>query len=443
MKASRIQINGIVQGVGFRPFVYRIAMENNLNGWVQNTSGGVIIEVEGRDEDLRQFISLLQLDLPPLARVETFREETIPHTGYSGFAIKPSEKISQAYSLVSPDAAICPDCARELFDPRDRRYRYPFINCTNCGPRFTIIRDMPYDRPYTTMSTFPMCPDCDHEYHDPLDRRFHAQPIACPVCGPQVTLLDASGRLAEKEEAVQQTRKLIRQGRIAAIKGLGGYLLACDAHNPHAVQALRSRKKRSQKPFALMAFSSEIIQNYCTVEDGELQLLQSRQMPIVLLAKKSTSTLPQEIAPTQHNFGFMLPYTPLHLLLCEPQQGYPDVLVMTSANISDEPILYQDAEMNRLFELADVVLTHNRPIHIRTDDSVVRFFASTPVPVRRSRGYAPEPVLLPDPQPETLACGALLKNTITLTRSNRAFVSPYIGDLENLDTYESDRKSVV
>ncbi len=442
MKACRIRINGIVQGVGFRPFVYRIANENNIKGWVQNTSGGVVIEAEGGNENLKRFSTELKQELPPLARIETFKEEMIHPNGYEHFEIKSSEKIPQEYSLVAPDAAICPDCARELFDPSDRRFRYPFINCTNCGPRFSIITDMPYDRPFTTMASFEMCTDCRKEYHNPSDRRFHAQPIACPVCGPQIALLSRNGILAEKEEALQSARMHIKEGKIIAVKGIGGYLLACDAHDQRTIQLLRERKRRSLKPFGLMAFSEETIRKYCLVNDAESRILHSMQMPLVLLEKNNINHLPREIAPSQISLGFMLPYTPLHLLLCEPEIDFPDVLVMTSANISDEPILYRDSEMNRLFELADYILTHNRPIHIRTDDSVVRVFSEVVLPVRRSRGIAPEPVSLPDVLPEILAVGAHLKNTITLTRSKRAFVSPYIGDLENIDTYEAFQTTI-
>lgn len=442
MKASRIKINGIVQGVGFRPFVFRIANQNNLNGWVQNTSGGVVIEIEGENIAMDRFLTLLQQELPPLARIETFYEETINPNGYIRFEIRPSKKNTEEYSLVPPDAAICPDCARELFDPTNRRFRYPFINCTNCGPRFTIIKDMPYDRPNTTMSSFTMCDDCNKEYHDPLDRRFHAQPIACPECGPQISLVGKSGVIATKNDAILSARTYIQKGYIVAIKGLGGYLLACDAHNQETLQKLRERKRRSQKPFALMAFNLEMIRKYCFVNNEEQLILQSMQMPIVLLTKNNQNNLPNEVAPSQNTLGFMLPYTPLHLLLCEPDRNYPDVLVMTSANISDEPILYRDEEIYRLFELSDFVLTHDRPIHIRTDDSVVREFAGTITPIRRSRGFAPESVSIPAYIPDILSVGALLKNTITITHQNRAFVSPYIGDLENIETYEAFESTI-
>lgn len=442
MKAIRYLINGVVQGVGFRPFIYRIALENHLTGWVKNTSAGVELEVEGDEIELEAFRSALITEQPPLARIENISDEYIPLNGHTAFTIKPSIKTSGEYSLVPPDYAICSDCARELFDPSNRRYRYPFINCTNCGPRLTIIKEMPYDRSSTTMSFFGLCKKCESEYNNPLDRRYHAEPIACPDCGPQVTLLDQSGIKKEKEAAIQLTRKLISDGKIIAIKGLGGYLLACDAHNTNTIEKLRVRKNRSQKPFALMAFSSSKMAEYCLVSNDEKSLLESRQMPIVVLDKRLGIDLPEEIAPNQRTLGFMQPYTPLHLLICEPEVNYPDVLIMTSANISDEPILYDDSDTNRLFKLADYVLTNNRPIHIRVDDSVYRLYSGTPVPTRRSRGFAPDPIQLPKIQPEALACGALLKSTVTLTKADKAFVSPYIGDLENLDTFAAYQSTI-
>ncbi len=322
-------------------------------------------------------------------------------------------------------------------DPADRRFRYPFINCTNCGPRYSIIQDMPYDRAVTTMSGFPMCPECEKDYLDPQNRRFHAEPIACPVCGPQVSLVQDRIVLAEKDEAISLAREMIASGKIVAVKGLGGFLLACDAHNEEAVIRLRERKRRSQKAFALMAPSIEIIRSYCHVSPLEAAMLTSQISPIVILDQLDEIDLPDAIAPGQKTMGMMLPYTPLHVLLCATSTNYTDLLVMTSGNMSEEPIIYRDDQMHRLDILADAYLTHDRPIHVRMDDSVVRVISGTPSLIRRSRGYAPEPIILPQNQPATLALGALLKNTITFTNEDRAFTSQFIGDLENMETLRS------
>jgi hydrogenase maturation protein HypF len=434
IRGIRLLANGVVQGVGFRPFVYHLAKENELTGWVQNSSAGVVMEINGPQNHLDKFLHSLESELPPLARIESLTTTPVDPAHYTVFEIRPSEKRADAFSLIPPDVAICDDCRRELFDPSNHRYRYPFINCTNCGPRFSIIQDMPYDRPATTMADFPLCPVCGAEYNNPEDRRFHAQPIACPTCGPQVSFYEQDKLLARKEEAIQLARRFIREGMIVAVKGLGGFLLACDAANETAVTELRRRKRRSDKAFALMAFDVDTIRKYCDVSPEEADLLTSRQMPIVILPRNGTP-LPAALAPGQTTLGVMLPYTPLHLLLCEPEPRYPDFLVMTSANISEEPIIYRDEEIHKLDGLADGFLTHDRPIHIRMDDSVVRFSKRQPVFLRRSRGYAPEPIPMPFPMPSILACGALLKNTFTFTKDRSAFMSPFIGDLENLETY--------
>lgn len=437
MDGLRLLINGVVQGVGFRPFVYKLAVQNKLTGWVQNTSAGVVIELNGTKDRLDSFMDQFDSDLPPLARVETIDRQLIFPNGYIGFEIRNSIKDGQAFSLVPPDMAICPDCLRELQDPSDRRFRYPFINCTNCGPRYSIIQDMPYDRLVTTMSGFPMCPDCEKEYLDPSNRRFHAQPIACPVCGPQVTLVQDQMVLAEKDFAIDLARDFIMSGKIVAVKGLGGFLLACDAHNEDAVLRLRDQKRRSMKAFALMAPSMDVIRTYCNVSALEEGLLSSNISPILILQRSGSKDLPDAIAPGQCTLGMMLPYTPLHIMLCAQTNNYTDLLVMTSGNMSEEPIIYRDNEMHRLDNPADAYLTHNRPIHIRADDSVLRVISGNPSMIWRSRGYAPAPIPLPIEQPSTLACGALLKNNITVTTSDRAFVSQFIGDLENMETYRS------
>jgi len=439
----RIRISGIVQGVGFRPFVYSQAVKNNLKGWVRNTSAGVEIEVDGIQGALDLFIQSFETSLPPLARIDSFQIEECPADSYTAFEIIASQVQPGDFIPVSPDMTICPDCQRELFTPTDRRFRYPFINCTNCGPRFTIIKDIPYDRPMTTMAGFPLCPDCEKEYHDPLNRRFHAQPVACPVCGPEVRFITDNHTASEGNDAILTAREWLKEGKIIAIKGLGGYHLACDAFNQIAVDELRRRKKRSDKPFALMAFNLEVIRKYCLVSDDEEKLLLSRQRPIVLLERKPGSSISEEVAPYQNTVGVMLAYTPLHLLILEPAEAFPDLLVMTSGNLSEEPIAYQDGDAShRLFSLADAFLTHNRPIHMRVDDSVARVMAGKPTISRRARGYAPDPIQLPISMPPILAVGAELKNTFCLTRDHYAFLSHHIGDLENHETLVSFEEGI-
>jgi len=438
----KIRVRGIVQGVGFRPFVYGLAIQNHLTGWVRNTSAGVEIELNGSPAGLDRFEATLRTQPPPLARIDEFSSEETPPNGYTAFQIFESQPQPGKFIPISPDVSICTDCQRELFDPSDRRYRYPFINCTNCGPRFTIIKDIPYDRPKTTMAGFPMCTQCEAEYHDPLDRRFHAQPTACPVCGPQVWLETITGR-TDGDDAIRKARQLLQQGKILAIKGLGGFHLACDATNPVAVDTLRERKKRSAKPFALMAFDLHTISTHCAISAEEAVLLQSKQHPIVLLEKHPGSTIVDGVAPGQRSLGFMLPYTPLHMLLTEPETGFPAVLVMTSGNLSEEPIAYRDDEAHeRLQGLADAWLLHDRPIHMRVDDSVVRVAFNAPYLLRRARGYAPDPLTLPFEMPSILATGAELKNTFCLTRDRYAFISHHIGDLENYETLRSFEEGI-
>jgi hydrogenase maturation protein HypF len=450
IRSANIHITGIVQGVGFRPFVYGLATQFGLTGWVRNTSSGVDIEVDGTNDGLENFVNSLRLHLPPLARIDTFEITYQAPRNYSRFEIIESEAVAGAFLPISPDVSICPDCLGELFDPTNRRYLYPFINCTNCGPRFTIITDIPYDRPNTTMAEFEICDDCRAEYTNPLDRRFHAQPVACPVCGPQVWLEDAAGnKLSEGADAILDLQVLISDGKIVAIKGLGGFHLACDATNAEAVAELRHRKLRVEKPFALMMPDLATAEEHCWIEKTECELLESHQRPIVLLRRKAESPIVKDVAPGQDHLAVMLPYTPIHYLLFSSKTaGKPGVskippLVMTSGNLSEEPIaIKNDEARQRLSSLADAFLMHNREIQTRCDDSVVRI-ARTNVEnasiyfLRRSRGYAPDPIRLPFDVPPTLAVGPELKNTFCLTRERYAFISHHIGDMENYETLRS------
>ncbi len=433
----QLEIRGMVQGVGFRPFVYNLAKKYALRGHVFNDTRGVHIEVEGESRAIDDFVGALQSNAPPLARIDSLEfHGNLDPVGYSDFIIRDSSSVVEKLALLSPDAATCSDCLRELFDPENRRYRYPFINCTNCGPRFTIIEDIPYDRGNTTMKVFRMCADCDREYHDPADRRFHAQPNACPACGPQVMLNTWTGN-----DAISEAIRRIQRGETGAIKGIGGYHLVCDALNSDAVSLLRARKYREDKPFALMAQDLSVIRDFCIVNNEEEKLLNSHRRPIVLLLKKPDCALPEAVAPGLNYLGFMLPYSPLHHLLLADQPG---PLVMTSGNVSEEPIAYQDADaFRRLSGIADWFLTHNREIHVRCDDSVARIVQGNESIVRRSRGYVPDPISLPfEFRKQILACGAELKNTFCLTRGNEAFVSHHIGDLENLETLRSFKDGI-
>ena len=437
----QIHVKGIVQGVGFRPFVYNLAVQHGLVGWVRNTSSGVDIEVNGNAQSIAAFLKTLSTYPPPLAQIDQIESFPVPPDGYTSFEIFQSQSVSGEFIPVSPDVAICDDCRRELFDPANRRYRYPFINCTNCGPRFTIIKDIPYDRPLTTMASFTMCQACQAEYENPADRRFHAQPVACPDCGPYVWFESSTQVLPG--DGIQTAREWLRAGKILVIKGLGGFHLACDATNPEAVHTLRERKQRSQKPFALMAFDLKTIEQYCTVSPVEAKLLQSPTHPIVLLYRRADSHIADEAAPNQKTLGLMLPYTPLHLLLTEPAPGFPELLVMTSGNLSEEPICYEnDDARQRLKNLADGFLMHNRPIHMRVDDSVAREFEKKPYFIRRSRGLAPNPVRLASPVRQILAAGGELKNTFCLTRHEYGFVSHHIGDMENYETLRSFEEGI-
>ena len=431
-RALRVAVQGVVQGVGFRPFVYRLAHQYRVAGWVRNTSWGVEMEVEADADDLARFVHGLRDQAPPLAHIESLSSKEIPVDGCRGFEILHSEAQAGAYQLISADIATCADCLRELFDPNDRRYRYPFTNCTNCGPRFTIIADVPYDRPLTTMRAFRMCPRCQREYDDPLDRRFHAQPNACPECGPSLTLLDRDGRQVACGDALERSAGLLRQGCTVAIKGLGGYQLACDGTNARAVARLRKRKHRPHKPLAVMLADLAAVEEHTTPSDAERELLTSPAAPIVLIPWREDSCIVRGVAPGNRFLGVMLPYTPLHHVLLH-DVAVP--LVMTSGNLVEEPIARDNQEaLRRLQGIADYFLTHNRGIHARYDDSVWFAPSGIPQPIRRARGFAPFPIRLPFETRPILACGAELKNTFCLTRDRYAFLSQHIGDLENLET---------
>ena len=449
----RIEVSGIVQGVGFRPYVYRLATGRHLRGTIRNTSAGVTIEIQGPAETVQDFVEHLPAEAPPLARITSLAVHEVPCVvvhigGDQDFRIVHSAEGEEVRTLISPDVAICSDCLREMFDANDRRYRYPFINCTNCGPRFTIIRDIPYDRPSTSMAVFPMCPDCLAEYEAPLNRRFHAQPNACWECGPRVELWDKSGKRIECRDPIAEAVSALHAGLVVAVKGLGGFHLAADATNPAAVALLRQRKRRVEKPFAVMVPDLRAAGEICELDGAASAVLQSIQRPIVLLPKKlrpggDASIIPDEVAPFNRYLGIFLPYTPLHYLLLA--DGGFKALVMTSGNQSEEPIAIDNQEaVDRLNGLADRFLVHNRDILLRCDDSVVRVAGGIPRQLRRSRGFVPVPVFLKDDpnaddqtrndRPSVLAVGGELKNTICLTKGQHAFLSQHVGDLENAES---------
>jgi hydrogenase maturation protein HypF len=434
VSASKVEVRGIVQGVGFRPFVFQLAEDHGLYGHVANTSSGVQIHVEGASARIEAFIRAIGAQAPPLAQITAIESRSTTPKQCTAFQIIPSRRGAGRSALISPDVAICGDCLREMQDPRDRRHGYPFINCTNCGPRYTIIDDVPYDRPKTSMRHFRMCSACQAEYDNPRDRRFHAQPNACDECGPRVALERPDGTVLTGEHGIHRAATLLADGQIVAVKGLGGYHLAADATNNRAVTRLRRRKHREEKPLALMAPDLETIRTFAHIDPDEIEVLTSPQRPIVLLRQRTNAVIAEAVAPRNAWFGVMLPYTPLHHLLLA--HGFT-ALVMTSGNRSDEPIAIADADARvRLAPIADAFLVHDREIYLRCDDSIVRKTAGTTRFLRRSRGYVPVPVFLRRRQPAVLACGAELKNTVCLVKDDRAFVSQHIGDLENLATYD-------
>jgi hydrogenase maturation protein HypF len=450
---ERVRVRGTVQGVGFRPFVYRLATQLALAGWVVNDAEGVLAEVEGDPGAIEDFVRRLSSEAPPLARVASVEREAREPQRATGFAIGESRG-GLAATAVTPDAATCPDCLAELLDPRDRRYRYPFINCTHCGPRFTITRGVPYDRPLTTMAPFRMCPACDAEYHDPLDRRFHAQPDACAACGPRLAFLAEDGTPREGDP-VALAMALVRAGKVVAVKGLGGFHLVCDARNVHAVARLRAVKHREEKPFAVMVANWASLAPFAQVDEAARRLLESRERPIVLCPKREgCDERLAGVAPGVSELGAMLPYTPLHWLLFLEASGeaggtgwtrraQETVLVMTSANPGGEPLVTgNDEALRRLEGLADAYLVHDREIGARCDDSVVRPIPGGAAFVRRARGYTPRAIRLPRAGPPVLAGGGYLKNTVCLTRGDEAFLSPHIGDLDNGASCEALEEAV-
>jgi hydrogenase maturation protein HypF len=442
MERRAIAVEGIVQGVGFRPFVYGLATRLDLCGFVKNCTGGVLIEIEGEAGALDHFLAELTSKAPPLAQIERVSWERQPSRHDQLFRIEPSEADQAAQVFVSPDVATCADCLAELFDPADRRYRYPFLNCTNCGPRLTIVTGAPYDRARTTMASFGMCALCRAEYDDPVNRRFHAQPTCCPACGPQLRALDEHGRPLETVDPLAHFVAAVRNGKIGALKGLGGYHLVCDARAAAVVAELRRRKHRDEKPFAIMVRDLQAAEALCEVQPAERELLLSARRPIVLLRKRPTAVVAEGVAPGNPALGVMLPYTPVHHLLMETLANGP--LVMTSGNRSDEPIAYQDTEAaERLLGIADVFLTHNRPIHVRCDDSVTRVVGGQELPLRRSRGYAPQPITLPVPCPRpTLAVGGQFKGTFALGQERHAFLSHHLGDLDHFDAFQAFTRDI-
>jgi hydrogenase maturation protein HypF len=472
----RAHIEGVVQGVGFRPFLHQLATRHGLAGWVLNATDGVTLEVEGPAERVQAFLRDIPLQKPKAAAIDQFSTETVAPLGEQEFRIRASVAREGEFVLVSPDLCVCEPCLAETADPHDRRYRYPFTNCTDCGPRFTLIEDLPYDRPRTTMAPFVMCADCAHEYENPSDRRYHAQPNACPVCGPQVWL-EPEPKL-QAGDAIEAAARLLEQGRILAIRGLGGFHLACDATNEDAVRLLRQRKGREEKPFAMMAASVQRVAVFCEVAEAESELLESVRRPVVLLQRKPDARLAQAVAPGNRYLGFMLPYTPLHAILLSDVRV--PALVMTSANLTDEPICRtNDEARHRLKDLADAFLLHNREIRMRCDDSVARVALVVPpsggslprlddgppeggttstapgqiqnpksqiqnheMVLRRSRGYAPFPVRVDFELRQVLACGAELKNTFCFSREHYLFLSQHIGDLQDAETADYYREAL-
>jgi hydrogenase maturation protein HypF len=446
-KQQRVEIlvQGTVQGVGFRPFIYNLASRFEISGTVTNTSDGVVITAAAQDDRLQLFLQAVQQEAPPLARITSLNTRSLPdttETGVPSFTILPSVAGTFANTAIPPDISLCEDCLRELLDPEDRRFHYPFINCTNCGPRFTIVETIPYDRPQTSMKVFPMCNVCTKEYHDPGNRRFHAQPNACPDCGPHISLHDSAGIRIPANSPLAQTAAALRDGQILAIRGLGGFHLSANGCSAQAVALLRKRKGRPDKPLAIMVANIENGDKFCEIDPSAKKLLLSPEHPIVLLKKREQSPLADNLSPGIDEIGVMLPYTPLHHLLFQ-QKGCPEALVMTSGNISGTPICTANSDaLSQLKAIADLFLLHNRDIITRVDDSVVRIMADQPVILRRARGFAPAPIQVALNLPNILACGPGLKNTFSLGRGNNVFLSQHIGDLDNLASYEFYQESI-
>ncbi|MBN8570133.1 MAG: carbamoyltransferase HypF [Ignavibacteria bacterium] len=440
MKNVLINIQGTVQGVGFRPFVYRLAQELNIKGWIINSSAGVQIEAEGDENDMEKFLTRLKNGKPVNSTINDFKYVNSDIKNFTKFEIKESNNSTIKTALILPDLATCPDCLNEIFNPKERRYLYPFTNCTNCGPRFSIIESIPYDRANTTMKEFEMCNDCRNEYKNPLDRRFHAEPIACPKCGPQIKLYNERKELIAGNEIIKKAAEVILNGKIIALKGLGGYQLIVDARNNEAVKRLRERKHREEKPFAMMFPSLELIKKCCEVSGEEERLLLSVQSPIVLLKKKENNLISEDISKENNYYGVMLPYTPLHHLLMK-KLNTP--IVATSGNISDEPICITNEEsFEKLNSIADFFLTHDRKIVRQVDDSVVRVIKNKPFMIRRARGYAPYPLILDEEIPSVIAVGGQLKNTVAISNGKNVFISQHIGDLDSKEAYSAFKKII-
>ncbi|HQI00399.1 MAG TPA: carbamoyltransferase HypF [Deltaproteobacteria bacterium] len=440
IRRVRLRFSGIVQGVGFRPFIYRLAVSHGLTGFVQNRQDGVVVELQGRSGPIESFMARCMKELPPLAQVSDLTTEDIEPSKEDSFRIVPSEEEGRPEVHISPDAATCDDCLAELFDPEDRRHRYPFINCTNCGPRLTIITGIPYDRKNTSMNAFPLCERCGREYGDPRDRRFHAEPNACPVCGPELTLLDEKGEKIECSDPVEKAIELLREGYVVVVKGIGGFHLAADASSSEALSRLRERKYREEKPFAVMVKDLPHARALAEITSWEEELLSNPERPIVLVKKKAADAISPLVAPGMANLGIMLPYAPLHHLLLEG--GFP-ALVMTSANQTDEPIcIDNDEALKRLKGIADYYLLHNRDIIVRCDDSVATVVQRAPRLMRRSRGYVPKPIIMPRSYPTTLGLGGHLKSTTCIIKGDFAFLSPHIGDMETPEARDFFHESV-
>ena len=433
----RVCVRGVVQGVGFRPFVYACAAALGLSGSVRNDSSGAVIEVEGEAGQIDDFLARLRDRPPPLAVIEAIETRDIAVVGGTGFTIADTSRSAGGRTLASPDVATCAECAAEQRDPTNRRHRHAFVNCTNCGPRFTIIASLPYDRASTTMAPFTMCQDCAIEYNDPADRRFHAQPVCCPRCGPTLRYRDSDGQSTESEDALRQARRVLSDGGIVAVKGIGGYHLACDAANDRAVAELRTRKRRGDKPFAVMVADLATAHTIAEIDDGSARLLSGAQRPIVLMPRRDGAAVADAVAPHNPDLGVMLAYTPLHALLfgLPGDEPGPTALVMTSGNLGGEPICFADDDaLERLSRLADGWLMHDRAILVPCDDSVIRVVGGDVLPIRRSRGYAPLPIALPVPVPPTLAVGADLKSTMAVADGKYAWLSQHIGDMDDLAT---------